>query len=406
MNKVRKLILKFLSPQYLNLKSYFDDTEELENFKENIEWYGHFLAGIKIIIDNNLPAPAACTVDKEKLHPIIFINENQFYKYNLMEQIAILKHEVLHLLNEHFNRKEDENSWLWNIATDLAINQLIPFIPKNALILEEFNKEFNMKLEPEKPAEYYYKELKKTAEKYGINIELLKNKILDNHSKWDNLSPAQKDVIRESIKKLIKETTEKSRGNMPKEIVEIFKIIKEKNKISWKKYLRKLLSNKKGNSVKTIKRRDKRFQKRLDLKGKKKYFTGDVLVIVDVSGSMDNKEIIKGINEVFYIIKKMNYKVHIIQVDTEPRYYKEGEFDIKKMKFKRMGTGGTYLFPGIKLADEMKIPYSAIIIITDGYIETPEEWEYIPNKKMFFLLTTETELPEFASLKNTKIFKI
>jgi hypothetical protein len=49
------------------------------------------------------------------------------YKLNDSERIAVLKHETLHLVFKHLfrNRKYCTNSFLYNIAADLVVNQYI-----------------------------------------------------------------------------------------------------------------------------------------------------------------------------------------------------------------------------------------------------------------------------------------
>lgn len=62
---------------------------------------------------------------------------------------AILEHEVLHLLNEHFLRQRGREDERWNVACDMAINQYIDGLPEGCIKLLEG-------LEAEREAEYYY----------------------------------------------------------------------------------------------------------------------------------------------------------------------------------------------------------------------------------------------------------
>ncbi len=62
---------------------------------------------------------------------------------------AVLEHEVLHLLNEHFIRQQGRENERWNIACDMAINQYIEDLPEFCIPLLEG-------LEPHRESEYYY----------------------------------------------------------------------------------------------------------------------------------------------------------------------------------------------------------------------------------------------------------
>ena len=75
---------------------------------------------------------------------------------NLEERTAVLKHEILHVVLSHLFRQQDSfDPVLWNIATDLVVNQYVrPFkLPDGAIRLGTFP---DMGLIPEDTAERYY----------------------------------------------------------------------------------------------------------------------------------------------------------------------------------------------------------------------------------------------------------
>lgn len=49
------------------------------------------------------------------------------------EKIAVLEHEILHILSKHLLRVDNRNGYVWNLATDIAINQYIAGLPHGAL---------------------------------------------------------------------------------------------------------------------------------------------------------------------------------------------------------------------------------------------------------------------------------
>ena len=68
--------------------------------------------------------------------PIIIVNLDKITLLTFPEICAVLEHEVLHLVMGHLHsRKGKSNHHVWNIACDLAINQLVTGkLPEGALI--------------------------------------------------------------------------------------------------------------------------------------------------------------------------------------------------------------------------------------------------------------------------------
>jgi len=62
---------------------------------------------------------------------------------------AVLEHEVLHCVGEHFIRRSGRKPDLWNYATDIAINQYVDNLPEDCLVCPE-------ECEKGREAEYYY----------------------------------------------------------------------------------------------------------------------------------------------------------------------------------------------------------------------------------------------------------
>ena len=75
------------------------------------------------------------------------------------ERVAVLKHEVLHLVFKHLYRHQTNwDSKTANIAADIVVNQYVsPWpLPKGAILLGQFSV---LELEPEETVEYYYAKL-------------------------------------------------------------------------------------------------------------------------------------------------------------------------------------------------------------------------------------------------------
>jgi predicted metal-dependent peptidase len=94
-----------------------------EEYRRHYVFYAHVLAQCKIVLDDSVPvAGVAFVVNKY----VLCINPEGFNKYTTTERMAILAHEALHIVNNHQDRKGQRVHELFNIATDCAINQLLP----------------------------------------------------------------------------------------------------------------------------------------------------------------------------------------------------------------------------------------------------------------------------------------
>lgn len=111
-------------------------------------------------------------------------------------------------------------------------------------------------------------------------------------------------------------------------------------------------------------RKDRRFPNRDDLRGKTKDRMFNLLVVADVSGSMDDNAVIQTLGEVRHICEMTKTDVDLIQIDTQA--YTPEKLTKKTKTFTRKGNGGTSLHPALEMAKEHKIDYQAVVVLTDG----------------------------------------
>lgn len=333
----------------------------------------------------------------------LYINPDFYNKLPLNKAKGVIKHEMLHILYKHVYREPepDYNHYAWNYSCDMAINQQIEKedLPEGAIFPEIH------KLPSDLNAEQYYFLLKeqygesegegegeggkggKPQNPFEVNEE--GNPGFDEHN-WDEAKKVDEDlfndVTRNMIDKAIKET-QKNAGTLPSGINDILKIFKKKAVVNWKNAIRKITGNKRANVRTTIKRRSRRFPKRLEIPGKTKNYTFDTLVVLDVSGSMFNNEIINGLNEINEVCKQTNSSLRLIQVDSKPFPSEEYKKDMKL--FNRKASGGTYLYPAIKQAEEEKLHYDLLIVISDmGLFNQDVEQFNTVKKPQIWLSTT------------------
>ena len=376
-------------------------------------FYGHIIASCKVSLDDNFPAPAGVHFASNQFH--LTLNPQTFGKFSLKERKAVLVHEALHIVLNHVGRKKNKRHQCWNIACDIALNQFVKDLPKEALLPEMFQ------LEPKLTAENYYSLLKQKMDDKEISFFTEKDEngqektyvtIKDKsgtHTYEVDTHPSDEksegdipqeiiDAIRDSI---VERAESRSRGNMPSDIGEEIERMRSRE-IDWKKYIRGSMSNVSIETEETIKRRNRRFMDRVEIKGFVKKPTSEGVVILDTSGSMDSKFISKTLGEINTLCSSTGSQIKLIQIDTEIKEVKE--YDPNKV-IKVKGRGGTHLYPAIQYLFDKKIRTDFLIVITDGCIE--RTWAQSPKAPVFFILGKKDKLDlNISNIKRCKVFNI
>jgi predicted metal-dependent peptidase len=384
-----------------------------------MSFYSFIIAKMAVKITKEVPT-AGVSWNERKYN--LYINPDFFETLKTEERIGVLIHEALHVMLKHNFRQGERDQKLFNIAADIALNQLIhepAELPEGAMLPETF------KFQEGLTAEGYYELLKEEKEKQEQEKQEAEDKgeewggpsdgkpdltgeeelTIDSHEGWGKAGDeAEEELARASMEKMIKDAIDKSKGNLPQNISELLDLWTRKPKISWKRVLKKIVSSKKGSKIQTIKKRDRRQPHRKDLKGKKTFYDQpNVIVGVDVSGSMSDEEIFNGLSEIAEVCKITHSNLQVVQIDTNIQGTEE--FDPNQKTWTREGCGGTYMGEMAKYLNEKKIPHDVLIMISDMYIEnvtTDENW--LKHKKpVLWLNTSGTDV---EVLKHHQVFNI
>ncbi len=127
------------------------EPEVIELLLEGKHFYGHFLQqfrrhAVKTGVGEGTVIDTLGVLINDDLQPHLFINvdfynsgdydpknpSNHSWGMTPSEKIAVLEHEILHILNKHLIRSENRNHYVANLAQDLAINQYIKGLPKGS----------------------------------------------------------------------------------------------------------------------------------------------------------------------------------------------------------------------------------------------------------------------------------
>ena len=369
-----------------------DDT--LAAMFSNIEYrtdylfYAHMIGQCSIKIEPNLPSCAGVMFSVD--HYNLLINPEKFDEFTLVERLAILKHEMLHILYGHLDRKENRVHLPWNYSTDCALNQHInsEHLPKVGVTPESLGKAIGITVPKNQSSEFYYDLLKQQMDEQKDKQNQDSDKdgepqegdgqpggksqgpsmpeLMDSHETWEQ-SVGDEDLQQDMTKKMIDKAqveTIKSKGTVPSQCSDWLEMFSRKSEVDWRKVLRGITGNKRVGKRSTIMRTDRRFPHREDLRGKTRERMFNLLVVADVSGSMGDEALLKTLGEVQHICEMTRSDVDLIQIDTQA--YTPEKLSKKTKIIERKGNGGTELSPALEMAKKYKIDYNAIVVLTDG----------------------------------------
>ena len=334
-------------------------------------FYGMFLSTLNKSLSRELPTAG---VSKQNINYQLEVNPD-FWVSLISEnrKIGLLKHELLHICFNHLlERDEFDNHHLHNIAADIEINQYIApeYYPTDVILLPSTFPELNLPLKA--GTREYYRLLEKAyQDKTSDKLNNLMNQYEvegDLHESWsifNELSEADKKLIKAQSEYQIKNITEslKSRGYIPGELRSYIDSLFEAKSPSydWKSYFRRFTSSSnKTFTKKTRKKPNKRFSENPALKIK---FKKKVLVGVDTSGSVSNKDLTELFNEIHHMHKT---GVSITVAEGDSNVHKIYEYNGKHPEYVH-GRGGTDMNVFIEYFNKHK-QYNSLIILTDGYI--------------------------------------
>lgn len=380
-------------------KKFFNLLEILviEMMGDEDEFFGNFMIQTKRKIDFDITWPIVTTplIDGFSMR----FNPNMFIQYSKNEMKALIKHEIYHIMFNHYDREKELllrfDKLAVNLALDISINQFIKNMPMDYTRLHNINMKYSLDLKENMSCEYYAERLHKamndkkhpiiidTKDKFGVNIEKA-------HDLW-----WQSNISREITRNLSKTVAINSwKENGPNEIGNIIVGYNEKADISWQQVLKKLIPSLRSGKKKTITRRNRRQSERLDLKGELTNSVPEILIAIDISASMTDEEINKIMIEVLDISKARGNTITVLECDNEiRRVYKINSYkDIKKRK---RNNGSTAFEPVFKYIKENNMRNSILIYFTDGAGEKELQMRPI-NKNTIWVLTGNQEL----SLKN------
>ena len=342
-------------------------------------FFGNMATRLRIVsADDKIPTAA---VDGRNL----YFNTQFFNAMDNKEIEFVIAHEILHMVFDHLTRREDRNPYLYNVACDYIVNNMlvrdrIGHKPKLVECFQDFKYEGWT-------SEEVYDELYENAEK--IDIDQL-GEMLDEHFEWGEgpasdgegnddgkgkgkgqaLSESEKQKIKDEIKEAVMAAAKAAgAGNTPAEITRMIKELTEP-KMNWRQLLRQQIQSTIKSDYTFIRPSRKGWQSGAILPGMNFEETIDLCVSIDMSGSIGDDQAKDFLSEVKGIMDEYkDYKITVWCFDT--KVYNEKEFTADGgddlSDYEVIGGGGTDFMCNWTYMKDNGIEPKKLIMFTDGY---------------------------------------
>jgi predicted metal-dependent peptidase len=331
----------------------------------------------KVIYTDEIPT--ACTNGRDVMYNLDFIKTLDEKELNF-----VVLHEALHKAYQHMHlwkKLWKINPMVANMAADYVVNYAIHEADEQGEITKRPDSAlFDLKYKG-MTTKQIFDSLMKDAEKNGGQGQ---GKGHDSHD-WegaDSLSDEEKKEVAKQIDQALRQgeiIRGKMQGNKNRSVNEILE-----PKVDWREQLREFVNATCKNKDRTSwKRPHKRFI------GHDIYMPsmigesiGQVVVGIDTSGSIGDKELNEFLTEVVAIcddvspssIELLYWDTHVAGHET----YNQGDYHSLVQSTKPAGGGGTTVGCVNEYIKDKRIQPEAVIILTDGYVEEDfgGNWEH------------------------------
>jgi predicted metal-dependent peptidase len=347
----------------------------------------------------------------------IFVNPDFYLSLSPAGRRFLLAHEVWHTVFLHFQRRNGRDVQLFNIATDMEVNQmllgegfqviegsLLPPPEWRNLNAEEIYERLLKELEKEKgkgKGKGTGKNKNKETEKKPLDVHLEPgNDPQASSADEDSQGTATETVVdpdyqvdfgshpEEKIREKVVEAAvqcEKKRGTLPAEVARIVENFRA-GKLHWKELLAQFVTSCFGGSRRWLPPNRRYISSGLYLQSRRDSKLQAVLAI-DTSGST-GEDLPQFAGELANLLNTFGqYELKVICCDAKIQsvetYTPDEPFDGKKVKFK--GGGGTSFKPVFEYMKKNPCEAPILIYFTDGHGDIPEKppypvmWVITPN---------------------------
>jgi len=340
-------------------------------------FFGNMATRLKIQRADWLPTAA---VDGRNL----FYNVQFFNAMDNKEVEFVLAHEILHMVFDHLERRDDRDPRLYNISADYIVNntlvdERIGTIPSIVNCFQDFKYRGWT-------SEEVYDELFEEAKKNGKEFLEQLGEMLDEHIDWEGdgdgegkdgkgksrpkYTKEEREQIKDEIKEaMIQAAQSAGASNTPAGVQRLIKEITEP-KMNWRELIQQQIQSTIKSDYTFSRPSRKGWHTGAILPGMNFMDTIDICVGIDMSGSIGNSQAADFLGEVKGIMEQFkDYKIKIWCFDTQ--VYNEDDFSADDgrdiTEYEVVGGGGTDFMCNWNYMKENNIQPKRFIMFTDGY---------------------------------------
>ena len=314
--------------------------------------------------------PTAATNGRDVMYNPKFIDT-----LNDKELNYVVLHEALHKVYQHMHlwkKLWKENPMLANMAADYVVNYAIYEADEHSEIAQRPDSALFDLAYKGMTTKQIFDMLKKSS-------EFVKQQAGHDTHDWEGAEALSDDEVKETAKQIDQALRQgeiirgKMQGNKNRAVNEILE-----PKVNWREQLREFVNSTCKNKDRTSwKRPHKRFI------GHDIYMPsmigesiGQVVVGIDTSGSIGQKELNEFLSEVVAICDDVSpSSIELLYWDTAVaghETYNQGDYKALVQSTKPAGGGGTHVGCVNQYIQDKRIEPEAVIILTDGYVE--DDW--------------------------------
>ena len=384
-------------------------------------FYGDILLRIPIIRDDSVPT--ACTDGR-----VIRWSESFFRTLTPQQRNYVLMHEVFHVLLMHPFRLEGKDHELWNIATDIIVNQMCDklggdlgrtAVPELRLARPPAGVFKNVR--PEETADNLYGIILKDNRPRRSLPMLRRTYTGIPHSDEltppvekmplpdlipSSLSDEEKSALEAAARQLIREAAKHQTAGtgpscfIPRELT----LMAGKKPISWKTLLREFLTEVESDETSYATPERKYLHMELILPGHSLSEDGElesVWAFVDSSGSISEEEMNRFLTELYRLVRDFRCEMNIAYWDTSVTdVYRKIRREKDVLKAVPKHSGGTDINCVYQWVRANKVRPYVSVILTDGYFGVPnkELAGALPARSTILVISNDSRNPVYSQV--------
>lgn len=315
------------------------------------------------------------------------------------ELLALLQHEVLHVVWQHPLRYQtSKHQTNITLATDVAVNQYLEEVPRGTVTLADLAKLLDQRLPALADSSSYLQIIQKNKIKGQTGQQAQSNQIdtrqqfnsekrsngeqkagkLDTHAGWDSETKVeslsqQTAELKQILAQAWSQTPTRDRGLLPGKLKQQLEHIDQPASFNWKQLIKQAVGSLPQGKKSSYSRFNRRQPLRMDLPGQVTNLVTKIDIFVDNSGSMGDNEIAYLLTQIKEIVMTTETLTTVYSFDAVVHAADAYELrNQSQIQFKRIGGGGTRfqsIFAYLQ-AQHATNNDTLAIILTDGWGET------------------------------------